>query len=465
MLLKSFAPHDGAINCIRWNHNNQVLATCGDDGIIVLSRHNGQHLGKIPATAPDFEPACLNCMSFSSTSRYLCVGSADGVITVWDLKETKPASTLHSRARSAVTSVIFNADNTQIISGDESGAILHHSIASRRMLGSLLREGDSATMGVVHMRFSPHVKNLLASSYVDGSVVLWDLKSKKLKFEFHRAHMGGVATSVFFSPLNTALFGSAGSDGLVRLYDATSGNKIHQIRVGTAITAADLLPDGQTLVTGTADGRLRVDDLKNQTNSWVATGAGKAINWIAPQSGAVGAATATRTRKKNLSDRKTKAAAVSPPRDRQRRDADSAGKAHLSVSTSKGHTQKSPASLVDSRRALATSPIHTSSSPVKTAATSTPSSQVSSSLAAIDSAYPNSKTPQPSLEDFKNMTQNIQEIIREDLRDLHLEMLRQFAQQQTQMEQALSLFSDKMKDLVEENIRLRKENEHLKHVH
>merc|ERR1711907_695291 len=99
-------------------------------------------------------------------------------------------------------------------------------------------------------------------------------------------------------------------------------------------------------------------------------------------------------------------------------------------------------------------------SPVKTAATRTPSSQVSPPLAAIDSAYPSSKTQQPSLEDFKNMTQHFQEMIREDLRDLHLEMLRQFAQQQTQMEQALSLFSDKMKDLVEENIRLRKENAH-----
>ena len=28
-------------------------------------------------------------------------------------------------------------------------------------------------------------KTNLAFSYMDGSVVLWDLKSKKLKFEFH----------------------------------------------------------------------------------------------------------------------------------------------------------------------------------------------------------------------------------------------------------------------------------------
>ena len=34
--IKSYCPHRGVINCVSWNHNNKVIASCGIDGKMTL---------------------------------------------------------------------------------------------------------------------------------------------------------------------------------------------------------------------------------------------------------------------------------------------------------------------------------------------------------------------------------------------------------------------------------------------
>jgi protein NEDD1 len=33
---KTYCPHRGVINCVSWNHNNKVIASCGIDGKMTL---------------------------------------------------------------------------------------------------------------------------------------------------------------------------------------------------------------------------------------------------------------------------------------------------------------------------------------------------------------------------------------------------------------------------------------------
>ncbi|CAA3020576.1 Apoptotic chromatin condensation inducer in the nucleus [Olea europaea subsp. europaea] len=72
------APSRGfRINSVKWNHNNLVVASAGEDKKISLWRKNGQSLGTVPFKTDTGETIeeSISTISFSNEgSRYLCSG-------------------------------------------------------------------------------------------------------------------------------------------------------------------------------------------------------------------------------------------------------------------------------------------------------------------------------------------------------------------------------------------------------
>lgn len=103
--IHSFRPHKGPIHCVRWNHNNQVVATCGYDGSIALSLAKGALLCRLDGE--EYESLPLNSLAFTSTSRNLACGGDAGEVKVWNLRNkavdrvyrVRRASCVAARAR------------------------------------------------------------------------------------------------------------------------------------------------------------------------------------------------------------------------------------------------------------------------------------------------------------------------------------------------------------------------------
>ena len=83
------------INALAWSHNNQIVASGGDDGAIVLSSSaNGKKVHTFQANANPIisggsqytlSNTSVNSLVFSKNSEFLCAGLGDGQTKIWNL--------------------------------------------------------------------------------------------------------------------------------------------------------------------------------------------------------------------------------------------------------------------------------------------------------------------------------------------------------------------------------------------
>ena len=87
-------PHGGArVRGVRLSHNNQVLASCGDDGTVALSLvQNGRSLGQLAATADgDARAAPLRAVAFDAGSKLIAFGG-DGAARTIQVSRRAPSA-------------------------------------------------------------------------------------------------------------------------------------------------------------------------------------------------------------------------------------------------------------------------------------------------------------------------------------------------------------------------------------
>ncbi|ANZ73753.1 BA75_00486T0 [Komagataella pastoris] len=125
------------------------------------------------------------------------------------------------------------------------------------------------------LSWNPSVEGELLSGSMDGTVVLWDIKTyTKDKdslnpYKIFIAHDNG-CNDVKFIPRHTSIFGSVGEDGFFKLWDTRQGldpvksAQIHQVGINS-LSFNDQVPF--TVATGDAEGQIKLFDLRNLTNA------------------------------------------------------------------------------------------------------------------------------------------------------------------------------------------------------
>jgi len=226
-------------SCADWNHNGQVLATCGGDAKIRLTYLSSR---KTIATLSSDDNSPINSLSFSIGSRFLCSGGNDGYVKLWDLKKQKLVRRMgggsssiddddddggvgdktrvggrgrRRRRRRPVRCVQFNAKDTHVAVGHEGGEMNIISVLQSTAVESLRPAGDVIAANVV--RHSPMIPSAVATAYQDGSVFVWDTKRGRAIVSEYGAHSGSSCEGVCFSESNRRVLRSAGGNEILTL--------------------------------------------------------------------------------------------------------------------------------------------------------------------------------------------------------------------------------------------------------
>ena len=240
------APHttltyDSPINSIAFSPNNPLLASASADSAIQLWNLNTNTL---QATLRGHTSDVLS-VAFSHDGSLLVSGSADDTVRLWNpLTETLQA-TLRGHT-SDVLSVAFSSNGSLLASGSADGTVRLWNPITETLEATLEAHMDS----VLSVAFSPD-GTLLASGSDDGLVGLWDTHTETLQATL--GHESPVL-SVAFSP-DSDLLATGSTDGVARLWDPHVPE--HKAALGHESPVESVAFDGNILVTGSQDGRVR----------------------------------------------------------------------------------------------------------------------------------------------------------------------------------------------------------------
>jgi WD40 repeat protein/beta-lactamase regulating signal transducer with metallopeptidase domain len=177
-------------------------------------------------------------------------GGADGTVRLFDSQAERELGTLVGH-KGVVASVAFSPNGRLLASAGQDGVVCLWDATTRRRLGSFSVRSSPISC----IAFSPDGRTLaaaMAGEHADlpGEVVLWNVVAGTQRGVL-RGHERGVG-SVAFSP-DGRLVATAGSDGIVRIWDAGSLLPRSTLKYGACQSVA-FSPDGRCLASAHGEG-------------------------------------------------------------------------------------------------------------------------------------------------------------------------------------------------------------------
>jgi len=203
--------------------------------------------------------ASINTVAFSPDGKILASAGDDDVIILWDVKTGQPRHPPLVGHTEPINTVAFNPEGTLLASASDDGTIILWDVARGR---PRLKPLTGHTDWVNDVAFSSD-GNLLASAGAGQTVILWEVDTGQIRRRL-TGHTGAVG-SVAFSPTRPML-ASAGDNGTIILWNPESGQQLGEPLIGHTDMVMSLVfsPDGRFLASGDRDSVAMLWDLTSR---------------------------------------------------------------------------------------------------------------------------------------------------------------------------------------------------------
>ncbi|KAG5885483.1 hypothetical protein JTB14_017206 [Gonioctena quinquepunctata] len=245
---------EGPIRSISWSRDGSWLVLVPHSGATEIVSIKDQL--KLLKTIQDIEePTCATFQN--TTKKNVALGTKNGLVLIYDVK-ARSTKKRFPRASSQITHLSFTSKDTHCIAGCKNGEVLVYGNVTNNPPTSM-RVPKSST--ITCLKTSQTKRQLVLGGSSEGIVVVWDINTSRSKFhiEAHKAPVNSVA----FSPVNTDLIVSTGSDRQFCFFDIADNKCIASVSVENSITAVDFSPDGTYFVMASQNGRVYIYDSRN----------------------------------------------------------------------------------------------------------------------------------------------------------------------------------------------------------
>jgi WD40 repeat protein len=245
--------HSSILSRVTFDSTGKRLATASEDGT-----------AKIWDTATGLElltlaghTSGLEGIAFSPDGVTLASASRDGTVKVWDISPSGGSEWFNLSSHiDRVWGLAYSTDGTRIATGSRDNTAKLWDAETGEELFTL----PGFTFQTSRIAFSPDGKQLLVNrgTQDEFDATVWDLATRTVLLTLpHDAVVFGAA----FSP-DGKYVSTSTSDGMAKIWDASTGDLIHELSGHTAnIQRVAFSPDGQLLATASEDGTAKVWDV------------------------------------------------------------------------------------------------------------------------------------------------------------------------------------------------------------
>jgi WD40 repeat protein len=234
--------------------------------------------GKVEQTLEEFEKFDKDTLQFwhvtSSRDGTTIAASATagkvefGAIKVWEARTGKLLGTFELGAQ-VQRAVALSADGKKVAGGEAIGGnceVCIWDVAS----GNLLKRLPTANMDNWSLALSEDGQWIAAGGWAgqDGlnrqnKVIVWELATGKVKYEWTDPNMVGAVSALAFSPDGKLVAAGGPNDGSIRVWDMQTG-KLKHLLSGHEISWLTFSPDGKTLASAGMDGKVILWDVAQE---------------------------------------------------------------------------------------------------------------------------------------------------------------------------------------------------------
>ncbi|HEX3148140.1 MAG TPA: WD40 repeat domain-containing protein [Gemmataceae bacterium] len=250
-LIKELKGHTGPIMAVAFGGNDLLITGGIDKTARVWDVNQDQPKMTLPANK-----SMIGAVALRADGKQAMVGTADGMLRIYDLSEANPKETAAFTAHLAgVGDIVYGPDGTKIATCGGDGLVKYWNL-SGAPVPPILAEFKGHNKPVSSVAFNSDGR-FLVSGGGDNVVRVWDLATKT-ELRALRGHLDWISSVAFGTNGRTLL--SASVDKTVKVWELSSGETAKPVGHSRRLNTIAVSADGRWVASGSEDRTIKIWD-------------------------------------------------------------------------------------------------------------------------------------------------------------------------------------------------------------